>query len=34
MVQTGATDGRMTEIKAGDIEPGMLVLVDIIKPKK
>lgn len=33
-VTTGATDGRMTEIKAGDVEAGMVVLVDVIKAKK
>jgi HlyD family secretion protein len=33
-VVTGATDGRMTEIISGDVEPGMVVLVDVIKPKK
>lgn len=33
-ITTGATDGRMTEITSGNIESGMVVLVDVIKTKK
>jgi HlyD family secretion protein len=30
-VKTGATDGAMTEITDGDVEPGMLLVVDTVK---
>ena len=30
-VTTGATDGTLTEIVDGDIEPGMALVVDILK---
>ncbi|KPK11207.1 MAG: hypothetical protein AMJ68_06680 [Acidithiobacillales bacterium SG8_45] len=33
-ITTGATDGRVTEITSGNIESGMVVLVDVIKTKK
>ncbi|MCG6976065.1 MAG: efflux RND transporter periplasmic adaptor subunit [Acidiferrobacterales bacterium] len=33
-VVAGATDGRVTEIVSGDVEPGTIVLVDVVKPKK
>jgi HlyD family secretion protein len=29
-VTTGATDGRMTEVTSGDIEPGMALVVDTV----
>jgi len=33
-VQTGSTDGAMTEIIGGNIEPGTEVLIDTITPRK
>jgi HlyD family secretion protein len=32
-VTTGATDGRMTEIKAGDVQPGTVLVVDTARPE-
>lgn len=34
MLKTGMTDGIMTEVKEGKIEPGMAVAVDVIETKK
>ena len=33
-VTTGATDGSMTEITGDTVQPGMVVLVDLVKTKK
>jgi HlyD family secretion protein len=32
-VTTGATDGRMTEMSAGDITPGLALLTDVVQAK-
>ena len=34
MLKTGMTDGVMTEVKEGKLEPGMAVVVDVIEAKK
>lgn len=34
MLKTGMTDGVMTEVKEGRLEPGMAVVVDVIETKK
>ena len=33
-VTVGTTDGSVTEVVAGDIEPGMSLLVDMVRPAK
>lgn len=33
-VKTGATDGRLTELTAGDIKPGTAVIIDTARAKK
>jgi HlyD family secretion protein len=33
-VSIGATDGRMTEVTSGDIEPGMSLVVDTMRSKR
>jgi len=32
-VTTGSTDGRMTEVLAGDITPGLELLIDVVRAK-
>lgn len=34
LLKTGITDGVMTEVKEGKLEPGMAVVVDVIETKK
>jgi HlyD family secretion protein len=34
LVGIGATDGRMTELKIGDIEPGTALVVDTVTAKQ
>lgn len=33
-VTVGSSDGRMTEVVAGDVKPGLPLLVDVIRPNK
>jgi HlyD family secretion protein len=32
-ITTGATDGVMTEVTGGEIEPGMALVVDLVSAK-